>query len=72
MMGPPRSPYARMIEPLAPGYDPRHVEAFMRLEHPTLDHLSRVEFAREVRVAVACVDECLPGQAEAIALSYGL
>ena len=37
-------------------YDPLHIEAYMRLEHSTLDHLSPSQFADEVkwaRLAVA-------------------
>jgi hypothetical protein len=34
--------YQTKIEVLFPASDPRHVEAYMRLEHGTLDQLSRV------------------------------
>ena len=52
--------------------DPRHVEAFMRLEHPTLDGLDRRQFDSEVRIAIACIDEGGLIEAEACAESFGL
>lgn len=52
--------------------DPRHVEGYARLEHGTLDGLSRGQFAREVRVGIACVDEGGKAAAENLARSYGL
>lgn len=53
-------------------YDPRHVEAFMRLQYGTLDHLDAATFETEVCIANACIAECGEGEAEALALSYGL
>lgn len=52
--------------------DPRHVEAYMRVGYGTLDHLSREKFAREVAIAVECVDEGGLQEAEDLAQSYGL
>lgn len=52
-------------------YDPRHIEAYMRLEHGTLDALSRRQFDQEVEVCRQCVDADING-AESLALSYGL
>lgn len=63
--------YESTISPLAPGYDPRHIEAFMRIEHGTLDHLTPARFAADVRIACACVDDGGPDFAESIAQSYG-
>jgi hypothetical protein len=63
--------YATLIRGLAPGYDPRHVEAYMRVEHNTLDKLSPRDFAREVRLAVACIDEGGIETAELVAKSFG-
>ena len=37
-------------------YDPRHIEAYMRLEHSTLDGLSPSQFAHEVAVSANCVE----------------
>jgi hypothetical protein len=52
--------------------DPRHIEAYMRLEHPTLDGLSAPQFEREVAISVECVDAAGPSEAEACAASFGL
>jgi hypothetical protein len=52
--------------------DPRHVEAFMRLEHGTLDQLSPARFTEEVFVSALCVAEAGPVDSEALAVSYGL
>jgi hypothetical protein len=54
------------------GVDARHVEAYMRLEHSTLDGLSREHFAVEVEVGVRCVREGGVAMAETLAESYGL
>lgn len=53
-------------------YDPRHIEAYMRLEHSTLDGLSARQFADEVEVSRQCVDAGGSADAENLALSYGL
>jgi hypothetical protein len=36
------------------GLDPEGVEEWMRVEHPTLDHLDRARFTDEVRIAAEC------------------
>lgn len=54
------------------GIDPRYVEAWMRVEHPTLDALGPSRFRDEVAVAIACIDAAEPGVSEALAESYGL
>lgn len=58
--------------PIAQGVDPRHVEGYMRLQYSTLSHLSRSEFAREVRISVACIREGGTEAAERNAQSFGL
>ena len=63
--------YAERIQKLAPKYDPRHVEAYLRLEYGTLDHLSPATFTKEVRIACQCIDAD-PDQAEQLARSFGL
>ncbi len=65
------TPYEKQIAPLAAGYDPRHVEAFMRSEHSTLDGLSPSRFRAEVKIACACIDEGGNILAERIAKSFG-
>lgn len=52
--------------------DPRHVEAYIRLEHPTLDHLTPFQFAGQTCVALECVRICGPLEAEDLAQSFGL
>ena len=52
--------------------DPRHVEAWMRLEHGCLDALSRQQFTDEVTIALQCVAAGPLADSEALATSYGL
>jgi hypothetical protein len=54
------------------GYDPRHIEWYMRLSNGTLDGLTPQGFAFEVGVATACVDQGGIKAAESLAKSYGL
>ena len=53
------------------GIDPRHVEAFMRLEHSTLDGLSKSQFSNEVSIGIQC-SEYDKVNAEKCAQSFGL
>lgn len=55
-----------------PDVDARHAEAMIRLEHSTLDHLSREDFRRECEIAAACVDEAGAAMSEKIAQSFAL
>ena len=64
--------YQRLITEQTSDVDPRHVEAWMRLEHPTLDRLSRAEFEREVDIAVVAIATAGPDESEALAASLGL
>ena len=54
------------------GIDARHVEAYMRLEHPTLDGLSKKQFEKEVTLGILCVETDGPENAEKCAKSFGL
>jgi hypothetical protein len=54
------------------GTDPRHIEAYMRLEHSTLDGLAEWQFNAEVETACACVAVDGTEGAEACARSFGL
>ena len=54
------------------GIDPRHVEGYMRLEHSTLDGLSRSQFSKEVGIGIECVLADGIQNAEANARSFGL
>jgi len=52
--------------------DPRHVEAYMRVENRTLDNLSPSQFRQEVKKSVEAVDEGGVAMAERVTKSYGL
>lgn len=54
------------------GIDPRHVEAYMRLEHSTLDDLSPAGFSKEVSIGIECVETGGIINAERNAQSFGL
>ena len=54
------------------GVNPRQVEAWMRLEHPTLDGLSPPQFRDEVEAAIACIDRAGDDRSESLARSFGL
>lgn len=64
--------YRNLIVQIAPSYDPRHVEAYMRSEHGTLDRLSSSQFATEVTMAVMCIEDGGTEAAESLARSFGL
>lgn len=63
--------YRNLIKELAPTYNPAHVEAWIRLEHGTMCHLSRNRFESEVKAACDCIDSD-PDTSVALAESYGL
>ena len=52
--------------------DPRHVEAWMRLEHGCLNGLSRSQFAAEVGIALECIAASPIADSESLAQSMGL
>jgi hypothetical protein len=64
--------YQDRIQQIAPQANARHIEAWLRLEHPTLDHLSADRFKHEVRVALDCIAEGGAEQSEQLAQSFGL
>ncbi len=63
--------YATRIAELSM-YDPRLVEAWMRLEHGTLDALTPERFEHEVCAANDCVHMHGAKISEELARSYGL
>lgn len=65
------SGYQATIFQVVPDLDPRHVEAYMRLQYGTLDHLDRATFDREARTCAEAV-RLAPSEAEELAKSYGL
>jgi len=52
--------------------DPRHVEAWLRQEHATLDHLSSKEFFMQAITAIQLIREGGKEVAEQLAQSLGL
>jgi hypothetical protein len=64
--------YQRFIAEHIRETDPRHVEAWMRIEHPTLDGLSRREFIDAMHAALAAVIDAGPEESERLAASFGL
>ena len=64
--------YQRFIAEHIHDTDPRHVEAWMRLGHPTLDGLSRSEFLAAVYEALGQVQDARAAESEALATSSGL
>lgn len=70
----PVSHYQREIAKMksAQGFDPRHIEGYMRLQHDILSRLSKAQFSREVRLCVACIREGGMDAAERNAQSFGL
>jgi hypothetical protein len=64
--------YQRFIAEHVTDTDPRHVEAWMRLSHPTLDGLSRSEFLAPMYEALGQVRDAGPDESEAPAASFGL
>jgi hypothetical protein len=52
--------------------DPRHIEAWMRVEHPTLDGLSREELLGAMYRAIADHLEAGDAMSESLAATFGL
>ncbi len=67
-----RSFYQRFIAERTRDIDPRHVEAWMRVEHPTLDELSPEAFITAMHTALASAIDAGPEASEALAVSFGL
>ena len=61
--------YATTFKRLQPRYDPRHIEAYVRLEYSTLDGCSIEVLRREAAIAAMCIDTVGPIEAEACAVS---
>lgn len=63
--------YQKRIQQAVPHHDPRHIEAYMRAEFGTLDHLSPQHFDSSARRSATDVDLDVR-LAEDLAVSYGL
>ena len=64
--------YQQLIVERTSDVDPRHVEAWLRVEYPTLDGLSRAQLIEEIDIAIECAREAGAEQSEALAASFGL
>ncbi len=64
--------YQRLLARRTSDVDDGHVEAWMRLEYPTLDGLSRADFEREIDIAVLAITTAGATESEALAASFGL
>lgn len=53
------------------GANVAHIEAWMRVEHPTLDALSPAQFRAEVLAAIECVRAATPAENVALAEALG-
>lgn len=64
--------YAEIFTKFQPDHDPRHIEAYVRLEYPTLGHLSLETLKREAAIAADCIRIAGTASAEELAQSFGL
>jgi hypothetical protein len=66
--------YRSLIKKFLSGrdHDPRHIEAWMRLEHSTLDGLSFTQFKQDVEIAIDCIKGAGFAASESLAASYEL
>lgn len=63
--------YQNLLHELAPELNPAGVEASMRLQYGTLNHLPREIFSEEAKIAAACERQS-PGYLRGIADSMGM
>jgi len=63
--------YQALIREFAPHLNPAGVEASMRMQFGTLDHLSREDFRAECAIAEEC-EKAEPGFLRKVAESYGM
>lgn len=66
------SDYSETFKTLQPKFDPRHIEAYVRLEYRTMGHLSIDTLRREARLAAKCIQLDGLAQAERLAVTFGL
>ena len=67
-----RSFYQRYIAERTRDIDPRHVEAWMRVEHPTLDGLTTQQFNDAMYAALGAAMDAGPEESEALVATFGL
>ena len=63
--------YQDLVHQLDPAINPAGVEASMRLQYGTLDHLTRQTFAAEIKLARHCQEQD-PDFLRSLAASYDL
>ncbi len=63
--------YQKLLFELAPDLNPAGVEASMRLQYGTLNHLPREVFAEEAKLAADCERQS-PGFLRSTAESFGM
>ena len=63
--------YQHTIHQIDKSINPAGIEASMRMQHDTLDHLPYEAFAQEVEIAKA-LEADYPGHLRELAASYGL
>ncbi len=63
--------YQKLLHEIAPELNPAGVEAMMRLQHHTLNHLPRAVFVAEAKLA-AELERQSPGSLREIAASMGM
>jgi hypothetical protein len=66
------SAYAEIFRKLQPEFPPHQIEAWVRSEHGTLDHMDAATLEVEAAIAAQCIRQAGPEQAEALAASLGL
>ena len=66
------SAYADIFRKAQPAFPPHQIEAFVRLEHGTLDHMDVAALEVEAAIAAQCIRQAGPERAEALAASFGL
>ncbi len=66
------TPYTETFRLMQPTHDPRHIEAFIRVQYGTLDHLDRRMLEMESAIAAECITVGGLDEAEALAQSFGL
>jgi hypothetical protein len=64
--------YQRVIAEHVKDIEPRHVESWMRLSHPTLYCLSRSEFLAAKYLTLALAQHAAVTESEALAASFDL
>ena len=63
--------YLEIINQIDPAVNATHVEAHMRCQYGTLDHLPRETFRAEIKLFKMCEIE-MPGYGKSIAATYGM